>query len=112
MKCPSCGAENPDYADYCCRCAAQMISRPGTKVDESPGVRSETNPEALADRLNRMIVMSIVVVVAAFLTLTGVAILTEDYRFYFAGALMVIILMSMLVGLVWRLWRLRMNWPW
>lgn len=35
MKCPNCGAENPDYAEYCGKCAQWLKDASGSAVSES-----------------------------------------------------------------------------
>jgi len=44
MKCPKCGADNPDYAFYCGKCASELPRKPPTKTPGCPNCAKE-NPE-------------------------------------------------------------------
>jgi len=52
VKCPSCGAENPEYAFYCGKCAAEMKGGSASKAksDDSDKPRSTTKIESILSR--------------------------------------------------------------
>jgi hypothetical protein len=52
VKCPNCGAENPDYVFYCGKCASEMKSGlvPTTRGGDSDKPRSTTKIESILSR--------------------------------------------------------------
>ena len=52
MKCPACGADNPDYTFYCGKCAAELRSSPQREPDVATRRRpqSETKIETVLSR--------------------------------------------------------------
>jgi hypothetical protein len=51
MKCLECGAENPDYAFFCGRCAADLKAEPKEHVASSPPIRLPTIESAVSKYL-------------------------------------------------------------